>query len=107
MWTIFKRTPSTAVVIVFMAWLSGCMSAGQKLESQAINKLEEGQTRAEVRQLFGTPKNSEIGSNGKSLDVFNVDLPKFSPMAGTPNRVKNIKGRAFHVLFSPEVKKGK
>ncbi len=101
---MWKRTPSTAPLIVSMAWLSGCMAAGQKLDSQAINKLEEGQTRAEVRQLFGTPKRSEIGSNGKSLDVFNVDLPRFSPVAGTRSRVNTIEVRSLHVLYSAEGK---
>src|SRR5260370_34252078 len=101
---MWKRTPSTALLIVSMAWLSGCMAAGQKLDSQAINKLEEGQTRAEVRQLFGTPKRSEIGSNGKSLDVFNVDLPRFSPVAGTRSRVNTIEVRSLHVLYSAEGK---
>src|SRR5258708_35216206 len=102
MWTSFKGSASTALVIVSLASLSGCRTAGQKLESQAINELQEGQARAEVRRLFGTPKRSEIGSNGKSLDVFNVDLPRISPGAGARSRVNTIEVRSLHILYSAE-----
>lgn len=50
---------------------SGCMTSSQMLEQPAVSeRLHNGESRDDVRRDFGVPQKSEIGSNGKYLDVY-------------------------------------
>ena len=75
------------------------MSPGQGLSPSAIEQLRSGQTQEEVRRIFGTPKQSFTGSNGKQLDVFRVFLPKGNRTVGA---IRIVEVRSLHVLYDPQ-----
>jgi len=57
--------------ITLVASLTGCMTAAQKLEKDAVDKqLHAGQTQADVWRILGRPVNTSGGANGKTLDEF-------------------------------------
>jgi outer membrane protein assembly factor BamE (lipoprotein component of BamABCDE complex) len=76
------------------AGLSGCVSAGYALDEVAYNRLRVGQQQAEVRKIFGDPKQSKNGSNGKSMDVFMGKFPligsRFDPVHGAEIRTLSV-----------------
>lgn len=73
-WLRFAITSLLALAIFPI--LCGCMSPARALDQNAVNHLlQEGQTQAQVRELFGQPTYSETGANGKKLDVFIVQFP--------------------------------
>ena len=72
--SILMRVILVAVVASLLCLQSGCMTAGEQLDRSAIGKLQKGQTLAEVRQIFGTPKRTETGANGKRLDVYQISF---------------------------------
>jgi hypothetical protein len=87
------------VGLIFVALIgmlqSGCMTPGEQLDRSAIALLQTGQTQAEVRKVFGTPKRTELGPNGKRLDVFQVEFARRLP---TPQRA--LVFRTLSVLYS-------
>ena len=86
--------------IFSVLWLhAGCMSPNQQLDRTAVTQLQAGQTQEEVRRIFGTPKQSEVGSNGKRLDIFRVVQRKIS--AGT-SATRVLEMRSLHVLYNPQ-----
>ena len=71
----FTRINQLAGVVILVATLcllSGCVTAGENLDRSAIAKLQQGQTRDEVRKVFGSPKQTEMSANGKRLDYYKV-----------------------------------
>lgn len=84
------------MIVATMLCLPGCMTPGQGLNPTAIEQLRSGQTHEEVRKIFGTPKQSLTGSNGKQLDVFQVILPKHTGNAGA---IRIVEVRSLHVLY--------
>lgn len=85
--------------VVTLLLPTGCMSPGQGLSPSAIEQLRSGQTHEEVRRVFGTPKQSFTGSNGKQLDVFRVFLPKGNRTVGA---IRIVEVRSLHVLYDPQ-----
>ena len=83
-------------------WLQpGCMTADKQLDQVAVmDKLQKGQTQQEVRGRFGMPKQSQTGSNGKSLDIFRVNLPKITAQPGSKSGTVEV--RSLHVLYNPQ-----
>jgi hypothetical protein len=77
-----------------MLSLSGCMTAGENLDRSAIAKLEQGQTRDEVRKLFGSPKRTEISASGKRLDFYKVTFVR-----GTTPPLRAMVIRNLDVLY--------
>lgn len=87
-----------AAVIIFLC-LAGCTTPSQQLESPS--ELRIGQPQEEVRKIFGAPKRSETGSNGRTLDVFVTLLPK---MESSDSRLKVFEVRSMHVLYNEQGK---
>ena len=74
----------------------GCMNPGRILEPSAIAQVREGQTQAEVRAIFGNPKQTKIGSDGRKLDIFGKTFFEGEGI------VREIEVRSMHVLYGPD-----
>jgi outer membrane protein assembly factor BamE (lipoprotein component of BamABCDE complex) len=60
-----------AVFLVLVLALTGCVSPAGKLDESVVTQIRDGvSTRSEVERLFGQPKNTSIGSNGKQVAVY-------------------------------------
>jgi len=73
------------------------MTAGEKLDSGVVGAVHKGQSKEEVRRLFGQPKRTESGSTGNTLDVFVVVLPHAGTHTGAKADIRSL-----HVLYNGE-----
>ena len=72
--SFLNRAGLLVAVITVLALLSGCMTAGEQLKESATSKLQKGQSLAQVRDIFGSPKRTEMGANGKRLDFYQISF---------------------------------
>lgn len=91
---LLKRFGLFLTISIFLAAQSGCMTAGEQLDQSAVSKLQKGQTLTEVRNVFGSPKRTETGADGKRLDFYQVTFARKIP---GPNRALVI--RSLCVLY--------
>ncbi len=85
---------STVGFLAAMLGLSGCMTAGENLDRSAVAKLKQGQTKDEVRKVFGSPKQTEVGASGKRLDFYKVTFVR-----GTTAPLRAMVIRNLDVLY--------
>ena len=72
--SLLKNLLTANFLLAILCLLSGCMTAGENLDRSAVAKLQQGQTRDEVRKVFGSPQREETGASGKSLDFYQVNF---------------------------------
>jgi hypothetical protein len=70
--SFLNRAGLLVAAIAILVLHSGCMTAGEQLKESATSKLQKGQNLAEVRNIFGSPKRTETGANGKRLDFYQI-----------------------------------
>lgn len=64
---------------------SGCMSPEQGLDERAVKqRLHDGQTKEEVRRVFGTQTKHQAGPNGNELDAFVQTIKSPATDVGQP-----------------------
>lgn len=76
---LHRITIRMSVGFLVVALLSGCMSPGRQLDRSAIQKLQRGQTQAYVQALFGDPKRTELGADGRRLDFYQIRYTRKLP----------------------------
>lgn len=93
-----KRIAPPAFLALFLL-LAGCAHSGSRLERAAVAQLHVGQTRQEVRQLFGPPKEAVTDTAGNQLDIFGVAIPgRRRPISGA----QPVELRSVYVLYDDE-----
>lgn len=83
------------IIALICALQSGCMTAGEQLDRSVVATLQTGQAQAAVRKMFGAPKRTEIGPDGKRLDVYQV---KFARKLPEPQRALVV--RTLSILYN-------
>jgi outer membrane protein assembly factor BamE (lipoprotein component of BamABCDE complex) len=69
-----RQLSAVVILVTALCLLSGCVTPGENLDRSAVAKLQQGQTRDEVRKVFGPPQREEAGGSGKSLDFYQVNF---------------------------------
>ncbi len=97
---IERRFGWSALLLTLLLFIqAGCMSPARKLDEAAVKQsIHNGQTLAEVRQLFGQPKRSSTGTAGRVLDVFCVLLAP----PGRSTAWDSMDVRSLHVLYGAD-----
>lgn len=85
------------VLLLVLLPQSGCMTSRQMLDQSVVTEqLHDGESRDEVRRVFGAPQKSEKGSNGEILDEY---VLRFAPPGQNPGTWRTIEVRSLSVLY--------
>src|SRR5690349_18072662 len=95
-------------LVLLAGWLVlvGCSTAAKRLEPSLVNQIKEGVTsRREVERQFGKPQTAILGSNRKTLAVYEYGRlnPTAEPtsLSVLPTRMGTVFLRTLTVLYSP------
>ncbi len=79
------------VFLVLILAVTGCVSPAGKLDQSVVAQIQDGvSTRPEVERLFGQPRITDIGSNGKQVAVYRFFREYEKEDMLTPGRVKRF-----------------
>ena len=81
--------------------LVGCASPGN-LNEKSSARIQPGMAEAVVHKIFGVPRRSELGANGRKLEMFGTvhHRPTVNSSFGDSSGVLEV--RALHVLYDRE-----
>ena len=83
-----------------LALVTGCETAGVRLEPSFVSQIHAGQTRAEVSKLLGSPNSSKHVSNDKTIDVYWYDEVVFSTSSASSS-ARDLSVRTFSIRYDP------